>query len=109
VTLDLVGLLCREHGLPVPEREQRFDPVRKWRADYLWQRERVILEIDGGIYRGGAGGGTGRGGHSTASGIVRDMEKSNAAQLAGFRYLRATPRDVTSGAIVALLKRALRV
>lgn len=106
--IDRVVLICRAHGLPEPEREQRFDPVRRWRADYLWRSPRVILEVEGGIARGGSGGGVGFGGHSSFAGIMRDIDKSNAAQLGGFLYLRATPAQVGCDAFVAMLHTALR-
>ena len=106
--LDVVVLLCRANGLPIPEREQAFIPGRQFRADYLWRSRRVVLEIEGGIFRGGKGGGTNVGGHSSVRGILRDIEKSNLAQLAGYRYFRATPDQVRRGEIVSTLIEALR-
>lgn len=102
-----IPLLCQAHGLPAPEPEVRFHPTRKWRADYLWRAAKVILEIEGGFFRGGKGGGSKVGGHSSGVGIQRDIEKSNAAQLLGYRYFRCTPRDVETGAVVFVLKKAL--
>ena len=102
--LDAVVLLCRAHGFPLPETEQRFHPSRRWRADYLWRDARVILEVDGGIYRGGKGGGMAIGGHSSIAGILRDMEKGNQAQLCGYVYLRATPAQVARGDVANLLR-----
>jgi hypothetical protein len=104
--LDAVVLLCRAHGFPLPETETRFHPSRRWRADYLWRDARVILEVDGGMYRGVKGGGTAIGGHSSVVGILRDMEKANAAQLCGYVFLRATPQQVTRGDVAALLRQA---
>lgn len=101
--LDPVLLLCRAHELPEPERELVFHPGRRWRADYCWLREHVILEIEGGLYAGGRTPGTGQGGHSTARGILRDMEKSNAAQLLGYRYFRLAPWQIDL-ALVPLLR-----
>ena len=113
--LDPVYLLCRAHNLPLPEAEQTFHPTRKWRADYLWRATRnagrgVILEVDGGVYRGGRGGGTAIGGHSSAAGILRDMAKANAAQLCGYVYLRVTPDQVRHGGdVVDLLRQAFQL
>jgi hypothetical protein len=104
---DTVLWLCRAYRLPLPETEARFDPVRKWRADYLWREAKVILEREGGIFRGGKGGGSAIGGHSSGVGILRDMEKSNAAQLAGYLYLRATPRQIQNAEILDTLRLAL--
>lgn len=92
--LDPVVLLCKVYELPLPEQEVRFHPERRWRADYLWREAKVILEIEGGLYQGGRHPRTKLGGHSNASGILRDMEKSNAAQLMGYRYFRLTPWQI---------------
>lgn len=106
-----VPLLCLAHGLPQPESEVVFIPGRKFRADWLWRPpvapRRVVLEVDGGLFRGGKGGGSGMGGHSSGLGILRDQEKSNLAQLAGYVYLRCTPRDVQTGKVVEMLKQVL--
>jgi hypothetical protein len=93
--------------LPAPVREYRFCPDRLWRADYCWPAARLIVERDGGVYRGGRNPGTAIGGHSSVSGIRRDMEKSNAAQMLGFVYLRFTPRELDSGAALATIRAAL--
>jgi hypothetical protein len=106
--VDCLVLLCRAHHLPEPECEVRFHPARRWRADYCWREHRVILEKEGGIFRGGKGGGSAIGGHSSGVGILRDMEKSNAAQVLGYRYFRATPREIQSGAVLALLREVLQ-
>lgn len=105
--LDPVKLLCQAHNLPLPDREVLFHPTRKWRADYYWPEHRVILEVDGGLYRGGANTSTALGGHSSVTGILRDMEKGNAAQLLGYVYLRATPRQVQTGDILPALRACL--
>lgn len=105
--LDPVVLLCQAYDLPLPEREVEFHPVRHWRADYLWRAPRVIVEVDGGLFRGGKGGGFAVGGHSSARGILRDMEKANAAQLHGYRVFRVTPQQATDGTLLAILQQVL--
>jgi len=101
-------LLLRAVGLPAPVLEHRFALPRQWRADYCWLAPYwLIVEREGGITRGGRGGGTALGGHSSVTGIRRDIEKSNAAQLAGYRYLRFLPRELDSGAALPTIRRAL--
>lgn len=78
--------LCRAHKLPEPIPEFRFHASRKWRADYCWPEQRLIVEIDGGIWTGGR--------HSGGTGQLRDMEKLNAAALLGFLVLRYTPQQM---------------
>lgn len=99
MSLDPLLLLCRAHRLPLPECEVAFIEGRKFRADYLWRSAMVILEQDGSIWT--------KGGHSTGKGILRDMEKGNLAQLAGFVFLRCTPSQITSGEILPILREAL--
>lgn len=70
-------------GLPAPEVEYRFHETKAWRFDFAWPAERVALEVEGGIYSGGA--------HGSISGILRDIEKYNAAAARGWRVIRALP------------------
>jgi hypothetical protein len=105
--VDAFVLLLQAHGVPLPVSEYRFAPPRRWRADYAWPAERVIVERDGGLLRGGRHPSTAVGGHSSISGIRRDMEKSNAAQLAGYVYLRFTPQQLASGVALPSIRAAL--
>ncbi|MBC8115562.1 MAG: hypothetical protein H7062_14350 [Candidatus Saccharimonas sp.] len=65
-------------GGPVLEREYRFHPTRKWRADFAHVESRTLIEVEGGIYI--AGGGR----HNRAAGFLADLEKYLEAALAGF-------------------------
>ena len=107
VTIDAFLMLVTAHGLPRPETEVLFARPRRWRADYCWPAAKVIVEREGGIFRGGRRPGTAGQGHSAGRAILRDMEKSNAAQLLGFVYLRYTPRDLDSGAVLPTLAQVL--
>ncbi|MBC7808850.1 MAG: hypothetical protein H7145_22175 [Akkermansiaceae bacterium] len=53
-------------GLPAPERECHFARPRRWRADFAWTDQRVLVEIEG-IY-----GAKSR--HHTATGYSRLRE-----------------------------------
>lgn len=75
-------------GLPKPQREFRFHPLRKFRADFAWPDHMILLEVDGGLWQKG---GTG---HSHPMHIKRDMEKQNAAALLGYRTLRYMPEQL---------------
>lgn len=72
--------LLKNPNYPDPVRQYRFDPKRRWRLDFAWVKERVALEIDGGIWVGL--------GHSTGAGSERDREKGNALALQGWSLLR---------------------
>lgn len=87
--------------LPLPEREYRFDPERRWRFDFAWPAHRVAVEVDGGVWTGGR--------HVRGAGFERDCEKFNAAQLAAWLVLRVTPAMVADGRALKLVERALEV
>ena len=89
------------------EREYKFHPDRKWRADFkvyrdirLW-RNPVLVEIDGGAYVNGR--------HSRGTGVEADCEKTSAAAILGYRVIRATPRQVEDGRCLEWIRQALGV
>lgn len=89
-----------EHaGLPTPERQFRFCPTRKWRADFAFVAARLLVEVDGGSWIGGR--------HTTGSGFEADCEKQSTAAALGWRVIRVTPRMVDDGRAVTLIRRAL--
>jgi len=86
-------------GLPAPVREHRFHTTRKWRFDYAFLQSRVALEVEGGIWTGGR--------HTSGAGFQKDMEKYNAAALAGWRVFRVTPSGLRSRLTVEMLLEAI--
>lgn len=87
--------LCAAVGLPEPIAEHRFDASRKWRLDWAWPEQKIALEQEGGIWIQGR--------HSRGAGMVKDFEKYNAAAAAGWRVLKATPKQIASGDILPTL------
>lgn len=76
-------------GVPEPVREYRFAPPRRWPADFAWPDVWLLVEIEGGTWS--------RGRHVRGAGYARDVEKYNAAVMAGWRVLRYTGDHVRSG------------
>lgn len=72
--------MLRANKLPAPQYEFRFDAVRKWRFDIAFPQYRIAIEVDGGSW--------GKSGHTDGEGFRRDLEKMNAATVAGWRVLR---------------------
>lgn len=72
--------------MPAPATEYMFHPERKWRFDFAFIKEKIAVEIEGGIYVSGR--------HTRGAGYEKDMEKYNAATLLGWRVLRYTPKHV---------------
>lgn len=63
-------------GYPMPEREYRWMPSRKYRGDFVWLNEKVIVEIQG--------GGAVRGAHHSLKGYSSDCTRQAEAILQGY-------------------------
>ena len=79
--------LWRALGGPELEREFRFHPTRRWRADLAHLPSRTLIEIEGGIYVNGR--------HNRGAGFAADLEKYLEAALAGWRVVRLGPNELT--------------
>lgn len=73
------------------ETESRFAPPRRWRSDYRIRNTKILIEFEGGLFA------KGKQGHSSVSGILRDIEKYNTAALLGFTVIRIAPNHIKSG------------
>ena len=93
-------LMLRARKMPTPTPEYRFHPVRKFRLDYAWVDHKLGLEVDGGIWTGGA--------HGRGTGITRDQEKTNLAAGLGWRILRCTPSKLMADETLDHIHRALQ-
>lgn len=70
-------------------REYQFAAPRKWRFDFAFPAHMLAVEIEGGIWNEGR--------HTRGAGFAADVEKYNAATMAGWRVLRYTAAMVTDG------------
>ena len=61
-------------------REFRFDKTRRWRADFASESARILIEVEGGVWRGGR--------HTNPQGFISDAEKYLAATLQGWTVIR---------------------
>jgi very-short-patch-repair endonuclease len=95
---DLMAWQLRAAGIEFV-REYVYSPPRKFRADFAFPAARLLAEIQGGIFTGQA--------HGSVKGVLADIERLNAATLAGWRLLRFTPQAVKSGEALQLIERAL--
>lgn len=87
---------------PKLEEEFRFHPERKFRADFCHITTRTCIEIEGGIF-------SKKGGHSSISGILRDIDKYNELSFLGFRLFRFHGKKEVAGSIdVPNLTRLIR-
>jgi hypothetical protein len=110
----LLAVQLEQAGIPF-EREFRFAPPRRWRADFVtgWPNKdknaknmglrpfvaMILIEIDGGGYVAGR--------HSRGPGMEADCEKQSAAAILGYRVIRCTPRQVENGTALSWIRQAL--
>lgn len=93
--------LCAAHGLPEPQTEYRFHPTRQFKADYAWPDQKLIVERQGGLFSSDE---RAKRAHAMPLKILRDYEKSNLAQLAGWTYLQFTPEQLDKGLMMTEIK-----
>ena len=91
--------MLRAYGVEF-EREMRFSPPRRWRADFAIPAHRILIEVEGGTWTAGR--------HSRGKGFDLDCEKYNTATLMGWRVLRYSTGMVISGEAIAQIMQALQ-
>lgn len=83
------------------EREFVFAPPRRWRTDWRVKDTRVLIEFEGGLFA------KDKIGHGNVGGILRDIEKYNAAAIAGWIVIRVTPKFIPDGQALKWVEEAL--
>ena len=89
---EALAMMLRAYGVEF-EREYRFAPPRRWRADFAVPDRRLLIEVQGGHWVDGR--------HNRGDGYAKDLERQNAAQLAGWMVLQYTTDQVVSGEAIA--------
>lgn len=87
---DLMALQLRENDLIGFKRDAQFVDGRRFRADFLWPKLKLVLEVDGGVWMP-------KGGHTTGKGYTSDRERDVEAALQGFLTIRYVSEQVRSG------------
>ena len=102
----LLAAQLEQAGIPF-ERELRFAPPRRWRADFMVRQgdpysskwsPAILIEVEGGSFTGG---------HKRGKAYESDCDKQNAAMDLGFRVYRFTPAMVEDGRALATIRAAL--
>jgi len=105
---DTLAFHIRAAGLPEPEREYRFHPVRRWRFDFAVRRWRfdfaypdkmIAIECEGGTWSGGR--------HSRGQGFEDDCIKYNTAAIMGWVVLRFTGKLINNWYAISVIEEAL--
>ncbi|MGE5619558.1 MAG: hypothetical protein ACM3US_09910 [Sphingomonadaceae bacterium] len=106
-------LLLEADCLPPAVHEYRFDPERDYRVDRAYVSIQVGFELEGGLFGTGprsncrACGRPLIGGHTSVSGILRDIEKHNRALELGWELYRISPDMIDDGRALLLVERVL--
>jgi len=85
--------------LPLMESQYQFNPDRRWRADFAFVEEKILVEIEGGIWING--------GHNRGARMIEDMNRQNWAVLHGWRCFRFADKHVKSGEAITIVESAL--
>ena len=97
---EIVKAYFKAQGIPEPTFEYKFHPVRRWRADLCWIPQKLILEVQGGIFIQGR--------HSRGAAMLKEWEKLNTACGMGYRFLFCQPKDLMGAETVEQIKTALK-
>lgn len=89
----------RDADLPEPEQEYQFLDTRKFRWDFCWPSKMVALEIQGGIWTGGA--------HVRPKRYEQDCHKLCLGVAAGWKVLWATPGMLDDESMLEYLREVL--
>ena len=94
----LLALHLTELGVTF-ERQYAYVPGRRFRADFGLVADRLLIEVQGGIFTGQA--------HGSIRGVLADIERGNLATLHGWRRLCFTPQQVETGEAKAFIEAVL--
>ena len=92
------ALQCHVNGL-TPEREYAFCEGRKYRADFAFPYQKLLVEIEGGTWINGR--------HNRPSNFESECRKYAEAAIREWLVIRVTTAMVMSGEAIELVKRAL--
>ena len=98
-TEDLLAFQIKAAKLPEPVRQYRYVPWRRLKADFAWPDQSLLAEVQGGIFT--------RQAHGSIKGVLADIDRLNAATMAGWRLLRVTPAMIKDGTALILIEGAL--
>jgi very-short-patch-repair endonuclease len=91
-----------EAGLPMPETQYHWArPERMFRSDFAYVEERILIEVQGGIWAANPGR------HNRGSGYQDDARRTNLAMQLGWRLLAFTEAMIRSGEAVQTIRQAL--
>lgn len=101
VVENLMDRHLREAGVSGYRRNATFIEGRRYQADFWFPKERIALEVDGGVFLP-------KSGHTSGVGYTSDRERDVEATLQGILTVRYTSEQVRSGYAISTFLRILR-
>lgn len=98
---DMFLVQLKSLGVAPAVQQYRFCPDRKFQADFAWPDKKILVELEGGIWRRGGGA------HSHPSNILRDIEKQTLAAYHGFRVFRFEENSIKSWSAARMMAEVL--
>jgi len=86
---DLLAAMIADTPLEPPVRQFKAVPDRRFRFDFAWPKDKLLVEVQG--------GGWVRGRHNRPAGQDNDYEKHNLATLLGYRVILVTGKQIREG------------
>lgn len=94
----VLSLHLKAHNIEFVQ-EFRFNPERKWRADFHLVDTKILIEVEGGVWSNGR--------HTRGKGYIGDMEKYNSAAVLGYKVLRFSTEQVKSGKAIEEIRQLM--
>ena len=82
------------------QREYRFNPNKKFRADFFIPAFNLLVEVEGGTRN--------KSRHTTHDGYSTDLMKYNSAQILGYARLAFTTQQVNNGLAIQTIKEFMK-
>ena len=93
---ELLAIHLAELGVHF-DRQHKYAPGRRLRADFALRLQGLLTEVMGGVYN--------RRAYGSVTGVLADIDRLNAATMAGWRMLRFTPDQVADGTAKDMVSR----
>ncbi|HCJ0348599.1 TPA: hypothetical protein NQH15_000294 [Acinetobacter baumannii] len=81
------------------EQEYRFNPDRRWKADFRIEGYQILVEVEGGAFCNGR--------HTRGQGYTDDCEKYSTAAAMGWTVIRGTTNQVKEGLVLKWIELAM--
>ncbi|MEL4299832.1 hypothetical protein [Acinetobacter ursingii] len=96
------AMLCQQLNLMNIEftQEFRFNPDRRWKADFRIDGFPILVEVEGGVHCNGR--------HTRGEGYTADCEKYSVAAAMGWFVIRGTTKQVQSGLVLKWIEDAMK-